>query len=354
MSEKRGLEKKAIENLFLPLTKINAIVSIFIYGSAVKKGPEKGHDIDVLVLYDEEKAEKIDLQKADFFIDLIKARAEKQGLILHFQPPKPLSLWWKLINRAEPWAISALRYSIIIYDPRGYIALLKKLLEEGKIYSLDEKAEMLMSRAVEKFYFGIRAKMLEAPVLLLEAMTAIGRIMLSYYGIYTTSANETVAMLKRHNKKINLGERDIELYEELLKMNEKIAKGTLSEFRPSEMDVWSSRVKELIGKSEALLLELEQKRKDKEIRDAFDYMISLCEKALKIKIRNIPEKNEDKLRLFKKYFVKTKQILPEQYKPLEEIYQYIKKKKSIEPKYFDITYLRALEAGIDKLLVEKK
>ncbi|MEM2707996.1 MAG: nucleotidyltransferase domain-containing protein, partial [Candidatus Pacearchaeota archaeon] len=135
--------KQKIDNLVAPLKKINSVRSIFIYGSSVRKGIQKGHDIDILVIYDD-SLENPELEKINFFQELITTKAKKEELILHFQPPKPISLWWKLIKEGEPWAISALKDSIILYDNTEFIKTIKKLLRKSKLYSIDLKVEKLI------------------------------------------------------------------------------------------------------------------------------------------------------------------------------------------------------------------
>lgn len=343
--------KEVITELCLPLQKIPCVVGIFIYGSSIKK-LEKGHDIDILVLFNEEKAERDDIQKLDLFIDLITEKAKKQDLILHFQPPKSLSLWWKLISKAEPWAISAIRKSIIIYDPVDYLKLIKDLVAKGELYSIDEKAERLMARAIERL-FEVRERLLKAAYELLQAMTIASQIMLSYLNVYTTSATETKKALEKYKDKLGLKDKFIQDFDDLLKMNIKIYKGTLSEFGAAEIDAWRKRIHEYIKESENILLKLEEENRQKELKEAYEYLLALCTRALATKIKKLPTSDKEKIELFKKLFVDTKKIEPIHYETLKEVYMYIKEKKPVA-KHVDKVYIKTLEASINELIASRK
>jgi len=344
--------KQIISNLCSPLKEIDTVKAIFVYGSFVEKGFQKGHDIDLVVIFDDtsEKAD-IDYNKIKFHIELISKEAKRYGLILHFQPPKPLSLWWKLIRQAEPWVISALRRSIIIYDPTELIKIQKKLLEKGTIYSIDEKAEKLMTRAIENF-IEVREKLTRAAWVLLKLMTTANQIILSHLGVFTTSANETKNMLIKYKKELGIKEIFIEWYDELIKINEKIAKGTMSEFKASEIDLWKKRLDIYIRESEDIIIYLDKKIMEEEIKESYNYLLKLLDKALSLKTKKVPKDEKEKIMLFKKYFVNTQEIDKAHYKTLQELYDFVKSKKPIK-KVIDKTHIKTLEAAINELIIKK-
>ncbi|MEM1577821.1 MAG: nucleotidyltransferase domain-containing protein [Candidatus Pacearchaeota archaeon] len=342
--------KQKIDNLVAPLKKINSVRSIFIYGSSVRKGIQKGHDIDILVIYDD-SLENPELEKINFFQELITTKAKKEELILHFQPPKPISLWWKLIKEGEPWAISALKDSIILYDNTEFIKTIKKLLRKSKLYSIDLKVEKLITRAVERF-ISVRNELAKAAWLLLNTMTTASQIMLSFLSIYTVSANETRDMLIKNKNELGISDIFIEWYDELIKINEKIAKGTMSEFKASEIDLWSKRVSYYIRVSEDIIIKLEKKIREKEIKESYDYIIKLCDSALSLKIKEIPKDEKEKIELFKKYFVDTNLIERQHYEIIKKMYKLVKEKKEIEEE-IDKIYIKMLEAAINEILQKK-
>jgi len=343
--------EKIIKELSEPLTKIKGVVGVFVYGSAVVKGMIKGHDVDFLVIYDD-LIEKPEVEKINFYLELIRLKALRKDILLHIQPLKPLSLWWKLISRAEPWSISAMRRSLIIYDPNDFLKLTKKLIEKGKLYSIDEKVERMMARAIENL-LGIREKLLKAPYMLLECLTISGQMMLSYLGVYTTSANETKNMLIKYKDTLGVSERFIEDYAELIRINEKILKGTLSEFRPSEIDLWIEKIKKHVRDSEEILIRCENKLRIKEAEEIYNEIMKFCEDLLASKTKKIPQSDKDKIELFRLLFVDTKLIDKSHYDILKELYTAIKEKKG-KPLAIDKTYLRALRAAIEEIRYREK
>lgn len=344
----RKILKNKIDNLITPFKKIESVKGIFIYGSSVKK-IQKGHDIDLLIIYDD-SLKNIELDKINFFIELITVKANKEDLILHFQPPKPISLWWKLIKEAEPWAISALKNSIILYDPTDFLKILKKLIKKGKLYSIDLKVEKLITRGIEKF-ISVRDILTRAAWLLLNTMTTASQIMLSFLSVYTVSANETRDMLIKYKKQLGIHDLLIEWYDELIKINEKIAKGTLSEFKGSEIDLWEKRVRYFVKESENIIIELEKKIIEKEIEENYNYIMKLCDSALALKIKEIPQDEKKKIDLFKKYFVDTKIIEKNHYKIMKKLYSFVKEKKELKQP-IDKIYIKMLEAAINEILVK--
>jgi predicted nucleotidyltransferase/uncharacterized protein YfkK (UPF0435 family) len=341
--------KKIIQEISEPLTKLKGIVGVFIYGSSVTKGVIPGHDVDYLVIFDD-LLEKPEIEKINFYLEFIKLRASRKEILLHVQPLKPLSLWWKLIARAEPWAISAIRRSIIIYDPNDFLTLTKRLIEEGKLYSIDEKMERMMARAIESL-MGVREKLLKVPYMLLQCLTIAGQMMLSYLGIYTTSANETRNMLIKHKEKLKLSNSFIEDYTELIRINEKIMKGTLSEFRPSEIDAWIEKIRRHIKDTEEVLIRCENEMKVKETEEIYNEVMKLCEDMLMLKAKKIPPQDKAKIELFKLLFVETKLIDKSYYDALTELYSCVKQKKSV---VFDKVYLRAFRAALEEIAYREK
>jgi hypothetical protein len=341
--------KKIIDELSEPLKKIKGVVGIFIYGSSIAKGVVKGHDVDYLVIYDD-LIEKPEIDKINFYLEFIKLKALRKEILLHAQPLKPLSLWWKLMKRAEPWAISAIRRSIIIYDPNDFLILTKKLIEEGKLYSIEEKMERMMARAIESL-IGVREKLLKAPYMLLQCLTIAGQMMLSYLGIYTTSANETRNMLIKYKEKLKISDKFIDDYTELIRINEKIMKGTLSEFKPSEIDYWIEKIKKHIRESEEILIRCENELKIKEAEETYAEIMKFCEEILALKTKKIPKSDKEKIQLFKNLFVDTDLIDKFYYDTLTELYASIKEKK---PYAINKIYVKALRAALEEAVYREK
>ncbi len=346
--------KKIVKQLCKPLFSLPSVKAVFMYGSCTKHYVP-GHDIDILVIIDDTKQlDEKESKKIDILMQLIAEKASKQALILHFQPPKPLSLFWDLIRKAEPWIISGLRQSVILYDPSGYLRVIKKLIMKGQLYSIDEKAERLSNRATERF-IEVRELLLKVPLQLLWAMTEATQIVLAYLNIFTSSATDTLAKLKHLAKKINISEKHVKNFEELLAICEKIAKGTLSEFSGKEIELWVNRVKNYIIETEDILLKLEKMKKFKQVVETYERALKICDRALSMKIKQLPHSIEQRIKLFKKELVDKGLIDKEYYDMLKTLHNYISKKaKQIPKQYLAQDYIKKLEASVEMLALKIK
>ncbi|MBI5148792.1 nucleotidyltransferase domain-containing protein [Candidatus Pacearchaeota archaeon] len=351
--QKKELEK--VREFCIPLSKHDYIKAVWLYGSAIRTGFVKGHDIDVMIILDDTKdIKQEEIEKLDLLIRLIEEKSKSKNLMLHFQNPKPLTLWWDLIRKGEPWAITSLRNIEIIYDPSRYIALMHKLLKKGELYSREERAEKLIERAREKL-IDVRNILLDKiPYELLYAATEAAQTALIYAGFFPPTPRDVLTKLMILERQKMLEGHYIDIYEEILLLIEKIEKGTLGEFTGKEIESWLLKIKSFILKMEEILLKLEKQEREKNMLLAYQESISLCEKALQSKYKKIPETDAEKIRLFKKEFVDTGKIGKTHYFTLAELYAYHRNKKARKElekeKYLDKTYIKSLELAISEVI----
>ncbi|MCK4429312.1 MAG: nucleotidyltransferase domain-containing protein, partial [Candidatus Aenigmarchaeota archaeon] len=105
------------------------IKAIFVYGSAARKN-KKPNDVDCVAIVDDtsEKFKPTVLDYIETELREITEEADKKMKIdLHFQSPRPLSVWWDSLRSGEPWVMTAVKDAYILYDPSDYIAPLKSL-----------------------------------------------------------------------------------------------------------------------------------------------------------------------------------------------------------------------------------
>lgn len=119
------------------------IVGLLLYGSAVRK--EKPNDVDILVILDD-TASELDMIKIRSELSELSKEFEKEGITLHYQPPKLLSQMWLLILKAEPWIITALEQGIPIYQRDKILDQMKDIVKNIK-FVFEERAERLIERA---------------------------------------------------------------------------------------------------------------------------------------------------------------------------------------------------------------
>lgn len=344
MKKEENLINK-LKSLCKFLVKFKSVKCIFLYGSSAKKYI-KGHDIDIFIVIDDtQEGYEDELPKLKFIIEMLEKQGEKYGLKLHFQPPKPLSLVWHLVRIAEPWTISAIRTSIVLYDPSDFIKIIKKLLKKGKIYAVEEKAERLFTRAVEGIA-SVREEILKLPIKLLNVVTIVSQMLLSYLDIYTTSSHETRDKIKEKAEELGISRDYIEFYDELIKINEKISRGTLSEFSGEELDIWEKRIKNIVEEAKFLLVKLQEEEEKKRIEDSYAYALNLCKKALSMEEG---ESDEKIIESFKEKFIKTGKVPKEYYNTIKKLQSYLKtKKRKGGLEFVDKLYFRGMEVIINE------
>ncbi|OIO40077.1 hypothetical protein AUJ10_03920 [Candidatus Pacearchaeota archaeon CG1_02_31_27] len=353
---------REIKNFLKPLSKIDIVKSFWIYGSSVEKIKKNEkfslkHDIDVIIIYDDtrEDFKEEELKQILLNEDFIEKESEKKNMKFHFQPLRSLSSFWRLLKKGEPWMISSIKNSMVLYDPSNLIVLIKNLLNENKIYSREEKSERLLERAKEKLK-NVREKLLiEVPAELLGIVTKSLQIVLMQKDIFVSSTRDCMILIKELEN-YGLETKYIDFYNELVDLNRKIERGTLSEFNGKDFQKWFSKVELFVLRMETLMVKFEKSKISETLNKTYNETMKICEEILKKKFKNIPKDDYKKIELFKKEFVDKGLIDKTHYYTLNELYEYKnrkKTKKKIEEKYLKGTYLKTLELAIKDIMNKK-
>jgi len=225
--------------------------AVYVYGSAVaKKLPAS--DIDVMViLNDTETLSEAAVQNVERVCQRIKEAEKKKGLEFHFQPPKPLTRWWHALVEGEPWIISSLKSPVIVYDRKGIVREVRGFVEKERVYNKEEKAERLLERS-DLLALNNRHLLLGAITNLANAGTEAAQILLLFDGKFMLNKQEIAHELEARYVK-TLGRGVVDTYTEIVDLEEKISKGTLSEFSAKNLDYYLERLKVFIGKVEEML-----------------------------------------------------------------------------------------------------
>ena len=224
--------------------------AIYVYGSSLaSKVPG---DIDVMViLNDTEPLSESSVRQVEKICQRIKEAGKKAGLEFHFQPPKPLTRWWHTLVEGEPWVISSLQSPVIVYDRKGIVKEVCTFIEKEHIYNKEEKAERLLERS-DLLAISNRHLLLGAIGNLANAGTEAAQILLLFDGKFMLNKQEIAHELERGYVKA-LGRGVADTYMEIVDLEEKISKGTLSEFSAENLDYYLERLKVFIGKVEEML-----------------------------------------------------------------------------------------------------
>ncbi|MFH1376790.1 MAG: nucleotidyltransferase domain-containing protein [Candidatus Woesearchaeota archaeon] len=243
-----------IKKSFKPFLKFgSAIKLIYLYGSVTKKYKPTS-DIDILIVIDntkqlkESKIKNIEKTAAKITKDF-----KKMGMDLHIQPLKPLSLWWKILIDGEPWMITSIKNSIVIQDKDNLMKEIKQFIKKKTVYSREERAEKLLERA-EKFHSENRDLLLDTISLLSNAATESAQILLLFDNKIIFNKEKILESLKKkYSKEINLG-----TYQEIIDLEKKARKGTLTEFSGKNLSYYTNKVQNFIEQIEILTLKISE------------------------------------------------------------------------------------------------
>jgi len=229
-----------IRRLITPLVIKPLVKVIYIFGSSVKK---KGNDIDIAILVDDTtKGYNKEMQK---LISRIKKIEKSNRLDLHFQPPLNLSLFWSLLIKGEPWAVTSLKDVIVLYDSSNYLKLIRKLIKRKFLVGKELKSERLVARSQELLNVNRSLRLMFIENLFYVANEA-AQIFLISKGKIAFEPKKILNELKNYTS-------DTGVYFELLDLNSKASKGQLSEFTGENLDYYINKLEKFIKELESLI-----------------------------------------------------------------------------------------------------
>jgi len=232
------------------LQRSSHLEAVYVYGSILTS--KSAVDIDVMVILDDTRPlSEAAIHSVERICRSVKESESKKGLEFHFQPPKPLTRWWHTLVEGEPWIISSLKSPIIVYDRKGVVKEVCSFVEKERIYNKEEKAERLLERS-DLLAMNNRHLLLGAITNLANAGTEAAQILLLFDGKFMLNKQEIAHELETRYVK-TLGRSVVDTYMEIVDLEEKVTKGTLSEFSAKNLDYYLERLKVFIGKVEEML-----------------------------------------------------------------------------------------------------
>lgn len=217
----------------------------YIYGSSIdKKDP---HDVDVIII-----AEDREFQKKEVMSSLDKERKTLQNkyddLFIHVQPVQPLSNWWKLILKGEPWVIDSLRNILIVKDNNDTLKEVSELVKKNTTFKREELAENLIKRSQDNFLEN-KNILLKGITDLSEAATEALQLLLIFHDKVIVDKKEIVReMEKNFSKKIK--KESLNTYKEIVDLEEKMRSGDLTKFTPENLEYYENKIKSLVDNVE--------------------------------------------------------------------------------------------------------
>jgi hypothetical protein len=126
-----------------------------------------------------------------------------------------------------------------------------KLIKNENLYKKEERAEKLIERS-DIYLNGNRQLLLNSLTLLSDAATEAAQILLLFDNKFILNKKRIVEELeKNYTKKISL--EMIGNYKEIVDLEEKAEKGSLSEFTAENLDYYLDKTKRFINKVENML-----------------------------------------------------------------------------------------------------
>jgi hypothetical protein len=144
-----------------------------------------------------------------------------------------------------------LKEIIIVYDKKGIIEEVSKLIKNENVYKKEERAEKLIERS-DTYLFKNRQSLLNSLTTLSEAATEAAQILLLFDNKFILNKKRIIEELeKNYTKKISI--EMIGNYKEIVDLEEKMERGSLSEFSAENLDYYLDKVKKFIFKVENML-----------------------------------------------------------------------------------------------------
>jgi hypothetical protein len=246
------ISDKILQQCLKPLLKYSAwLEAVYVYGSAITK--KSANDIDVLIMLNDSgvppSPEIMDSIEKE--CGRIEEKGRAQGMTFHFQPIKMLSRWWSLLLDGEPWIVSSLEHVLVIYDKKNLIGEVSKIVRGEILYRKEERAEKLIERS-SSYALKNRQLLLSSLTTLANAATEAAQILLLFDNKLILNKEKIIEELERAYIK-TIGEDVVGNYKEIIDLEEKMEKGSLSEFSAENLDYYLDKMKKFIAKVEDML-----------------------------------------------------------------------------------------------------
>ena len=359
---------KEVRGLCKPLRKLSPLLkAVWIYGSFLKKDKyDPKSDIDVMVVVDDTRSnyDQGFMKKLVLFLKIIESKAKKEGIKIHFQPPKTLSFLWEIIRSGEPWVVTSFERVQVLYDVDNFVVSTKGLLRNKEMFNDKYKVEKLAESAYERFYEAKEIMLKKIPLELFFIIVETAQGILSYYGKYPASPGVTLDDMRELFGKHESKRVFVEYFEELYNMTDKINRDVLVEFTGEDLDRAYKMITEFVLESEGIITALESKKRIENIDRVFIECKDLCIDALKKRNLQVPIGDKEMLSVFKKEFIDSGNLESYHLKTLKELFDYHNKREEIKPnsedfdklndKKFALSYVKSLKLVLNDIIKENE
>lgn len=225
------------------------IKAIVLFGSASRR-TRKPHDIDVLVIIDDVSIHlnKELIHTYRIIVQEIIAKVSKK---LHITTLKFTS-FWEYVRVGDPVAINMLREGYPLIDTNFFVPL-QRLLQQGRIRPTPESVYTYFHKAKTTMY-NASWHILQSVVDLYWAAIDASHATIMSLGILPVAPDELSALMRERLVKTNLlGEKHVELVQELYDLQKEITRGQRKEISAKEYDVLTAKTADLLKALEKII-----------------------------------------------------------------------------------------------------
>ena len=226
---------RTMKNELSPLLRFDYIELVYVYGS-FKSGDYK--DVDVLVVVEDGlKKEKLLLVNAA--IQKIKRDSK---IDFHFQGVKSLGAWWRAIIDGEPWILTSLKSSIVLFDKLSVMEHMKDLIEKEKTYNRENRIDALIESS-NNYDVEIRE-------ILLKSISDLSSIATEVAQIYLLKRNIVAVNKRKILKYLEKFVDYYDVYNDIIDLESKVNRGFLTEFTSENLEHYLEKIKLFVKKLE--------------------------------------------------------------------------------------------------------
>ena len=238
MNKKILLAKKEVNKILKKFPK--AIDLAYIYGSALTK-PDP-NDIDVLFVVKDVNFNKQMLERINLERKLVYDKYK--NTIIHIQPIKSVSSWWKLILKGEPWTIDSLKNPLILKDSGKILKDILKIVSKNLTFKKEEIVESLLNR--------VDGYMTENKNLLLKGLSEVSELSTEAMQIFLIFNNKVVLNKEKIIQEIEknylnkIDKEILDYYKEIVDLEIKALNGTLTEFSSENIEHYKEKAERIV------------------------------------------------------------------------------------------------------------
>jgi predicted nucleotidyltransferase/uncharacterized protein (UPF0332 family) len=222
------------------------IKSVVLFGSAVKKTPVAGSDIDLILILDDVSVKWDQELIAWYRTELGKiVKQNPYKISIHINTIK-LSTWWSDLLKGDPVVINIIRDGKALIDFGGFFEPLQYLLVEGKIKPSPEAIYSLLQRAPMHITRSRYAELSSIEGLFWSMVDSAQAALIAANVMPSSPEHLPVDLKQTFVDEGKLKMKYVQWYNDLLMLHKKIVHGHITDLKGVEIDDWQEKAQEFL------------------------------------------------------------------------------------------------------------